>query len=494
MRDWRCLQRFSGMSRAVPPSSARYLSKISRRRLLSLATSAFVGVAMLGAQPRQALPDPLDLETAISIALENNLAIRQARERVRTQHGVVTTVSAAGLPTFSAAGTLLRSDTPTILSVNSALLGTGANLNPNSIIFAPAGRFWRLTFTGTQTLYAGGGIRGAVRSAGLARDAATLDLQATINEALLDARVRFYDVLHTREQIRVQERNLEVLQTQLRYAQARVEAGTAPEFERLRAEVAVANARAPLIRARNDFRLAFEELRRVLGVTTNEPEAQRKIPEFTGTLEFKPEKLDLEAAFAAAQANRPDLRRLAKLVAARGEDVDVARARYFPSVSIYGAGELRKGATDRLNDSIDGARGGVQSRWEIGSRATAGAVVQGGSLLEQARLTEAEARLAAEIEVRRAFSAIEQASELAAATQQGVAQAEEAVRLAQARFEAGTATQLDLLQAQAELTSARTSLLRANHGYNVAVAQLRKAVGAADVEYHDTALGENSPP
>lgn len=482
------------MSRAVAPCSAGYLSKTTRRRLLSLAASAFVGIAVSGAQPRQALPDLLDLETAIVIALESNLAIRQARQRVRTQHGVITTVSAAGLPTFSAAGTLLRSDTPTILSVNSASLSTGASLNPNSIIFAPAGRFWRLTFTGTQTLYAGGGIRAAVRSAGLVRDAAVFDLQTTINESLLEVRVRFYDVLHTREQIRVQERNVEVLQTQLRYAQARVEAGTAPEFDRLRAEVAVANAKAPLIRARNEFRLAFEELRRVLGVTTNEPEAQRKIPEFAGTLEFKPEKLDLDAAFAAAQANRPDLWRLARLVAARGEDVDAARAGYFPSLSIYGSGELRKGPSDRFSDSVDGVRGGLQSRWEIGSRATAGAAAQAGSLLEQARLAEAEARLAAEVEVRRAFSAIEQASELAAATQQGVVQGEEAARLAKARFEAGTATQLDLLQAQAELTSVRTSLLRANHGHSVALAQLRKAVGTADVEYHDPALAGKSVP
>ncbi len=482
------------MSRALAPCRAECLSKTTRCRLLALAASAFVGVAVAGTQPRQALPDPLDLETALSIALESNLAIRQARERVRTQYGVVTTVSAAGLPTVSAAGTLLRSDTPTILNVNSASLSTGANLNPNSIIFAPAGRFWRLTLTGTQTLYAGGGIRTAVRSAGLARDAAVLDLQAAINESLLEVRVRFYDVLHTREQIRVQEQNLEVLETQRRYAEARVEAGTAPEFERVRAEVAVANAKPPLIRVRNDFRLAFEELRRVLGVTTNEPEALRRIPEFTGALEFKHEELDLEAAFAAAQINRPDLRRLAKLTAARSEDVGVARAGYLPSVSIFGAGELRKGPTDRFSDSVDGVRGGLQSRWEIGSRTTAGAVAQAGSLLEQARLAEAEARLAAEVEVRRAFSAIEQANELAMATRQGVAQAEEAARLAQARFEAGTTTQLDLLQAQAELTSARTSLLRSNHGYNVALAQLRKAVGTAELEYHDSTLAARAPP
>ncbi len=473
------------MSRAAPSSNASRFAKTTGRRLLRATASVVLAGATAEAQPPRKIPDPLNLETAISVALENNFAIRQARERIRAQQGIVTTVSAVSLPTVSAAGSYLESSTATILSVNSASVSTGTNFNSTSIIFAPKGRFWRLTFTGAQTLYAGGVIRASIRSAELARDAAVLDLQASINEALLGVRVRFYDVLLAREQIKVQEQNLELLQTQSQYANARAEAGSAPEFERLRAEVAMANAKAPLIRARNDFRLAFEELRRVLGVTTNGQESLRKIPEFPGTLDFGRETFDLEAAIAAALTNRPDLRRLAKFAAARGEDVDAARAGYFPNLSIYGGGDVRKGPTNRLGDSIDGFRGGVQSRWVIGSRATTGAVAQAASQVEQARLTETEARLAIEVEVRRAFSAIEQASELAAATQQGVAQAEEAVRLAEARFKAGTSTQLDLLRAEVELTTARTSRLRAHHGYNVAVAQLRKAVGTAEIEYRD---------
>ena len=45
----------------------------------------------------------------------------------------------------------------------------------------------------------------------------------------------------------------------------------------------MANARVPLITARNDYRLAIEALRQVLGFTTNKPEDFRKIPEFAGT-------------------------------------------------------------------------------------------------------------------------------------------------------------------------------------------------------------------
>jgi outer membrane protein TolC len=107
-------------------------------------------------------------------------------------------------------------------------------------------------------------------------------------------------------------------------------------------------------------------------------------------------------------------------------------------------------------------------------------VVQARSLLEQTRLSLTEAQLAVEVEVRRAFSQWQQAAELAEASQKVVEQAAEAVRLANARYSAGTSTQLDVLQAQVDLTTARTNQIQAYHGYNVAVAALRKATGQAD--------------
>ncbi|MGH7958560.1 MAG: TolC family protein, partial [Opitutaceae bacterium] len=296
------------------------------------------------------------------------------------------TVTAAGLPNLSAAGSYQYSDITTFQT------------SPTPMFF-PEGRFWRMNFIVSQTVFAGGGVRSAMRGAERSREAAMLDFQATVNDALLGVQIRFYDVLLAREQIKVQEQSLQLLERQLADTTSRAQAGTVSEFERLRAEVAVANARTPLIRARNDFRLAVEELRRALGFTTNEPASSQKVPEFVGSLEFSPTTFDLQAAFDAAQKNRPDLQRLGKLVASLEEGVTTARADYFPKVAVSGGGELRKGATNSFGDSVDGLRAGVQSQSKVFNRATTGAVMQATSQLEQARLTEPEARLAAEVEV-----------------------------------------------------------------------------------------------
>ena len=430
---------------------------------VAFATLALAAGGHAAPQPQQPVPDKLDLKSAIGFAIENNFAIRQARERIREQEGVVVEVTARAIPNVGADAVYQRNDMS---------IGQG---------FPPSDRAWQINLTASQVLFAGGGVRSAIKSSKLAREAAVLDLQAVINDALLQVRTAYYTVLLTREQTKVQESNLELLQQQLKTATDRFEAGTISSFEKLRAEVAVANAKVPLITARNDHRLAIESLRQLLGFTTSTPESLRKVPAFDGTLEFTPQNFDLEAAFQAARAHRPDLERIAKLAAAQEQGVIVARSGYYPNVSAFGGLVVRKGATNQVRDSADGWQVGVQSRWDIfDGRATAGRVAQAKSALEQTRLTLTEAQLAVDVEVRRAHSQWQQATELAEASQRVVEQATESVRLANARYNAGTGTQLDVLAAQVDLTTARTNQIQAFYSYNVAVAALRKAMGLSD--------------
>lgn len=438
---------------------------VRRLSIVSLIAAVALSTASLPAAPEPPRPvsPNLDLKGAIGFAIENNFAIRQARERIRQQEGVVIEVSARQIPYVAATG------------------GYQQNDKTLSQSFPASDRSWQIGLTVSQTLYAGGGVSSSIKSSKLAREAALLDLQSVINEALLQVRVAFFNVLLAREKIAVQEQNLQLLQQQLKTTTDRFEAGTVSSFEKLRAEVAVANAKVPLITARNDFRLSIEALRQTLGFTTNTREDLVKLPNFLGTLEYTPVSFDLQASFDAAHANRPDLLRLAKLTAAREESVVGAKSNYYPTVAAFGGWQLRKGVTNDFGDSKDGWLIGVQSQWNIfDGRATAGRVSQARSALEQTRLTLSEAQLAAEVEVRRAYSSWQQATELADASKKVVEQADESVRLANARYNAGTGTQLDVLAAQVDLTTARTNQIQAFYTYDVAVAALRKATGQAD--------------
>lgn len=421
-----------------------------------------------------------DMEAALGYALDHSFAIRQARERVREREGVTTTIAAAGFPTISANASFQRSSTQTAGS---------QGLGP--IFLLPSGKFWRMTVTARQALFAGGGIAAANRAAELVEQASVSALQETAAQVILDVRLRYYNVLLAKEQISVEERNIEVLRRQLADARNRYEVGSVSKFEQIRAEVAVANAQPLLITARNNHRIALEELRQAIGLEPSDPGANTFGVE--GTLQVEPYSIDLAAALATARRNRPELERLAKLKAAAESNEDVARSEYSPRVAATAGSELRKGVTDNFGDSRRGLRAGAEGQWSIASRATAGRVMQAESLAAQSLLTLQEAGLAIDVEVRRASASLDQASELVAATKKTGEQAEETLRIAEVRRGAGSTTQLEVLQAQAALTTARTNQLRAVHAYNTAAAQLRRAIGVSEVSVSVNELQSNAP-
>jgi len=459
------LMRLPSLSNLVAALYERRRRSQTAATVLALLLAALPAVAQINdgkPDPEIAVPESLDLPYSLGFALDNNFAIRQAKERIRQQEGIVLEVRSAQIPNVGASAGYSR---------NAEEIGGGSDRN------------WSVNITARQVLYSGGGVRAGVEAQKLSLDAAVLTLRAVINDALLEVRTRFYTVLVNRERIKVQEQNIELLQRQLQDVKNRFEAGTVSNFEVLRAEVALANAQPALITARNDHRLAIEELRQSLGFVNTNTENVAKVPDFIGTLEFKPVDYDLRSALVSAREKRPDLQRLYKLEAAAEQGITVQRSNYLPTVSAYGAYDWRMNSTgsSSLSNARDGWTVGLSSSWDIfDGRATAGRVAQARSQLELAKLSVAQAQLSVDVDVRRAISTYQQATELAEASKKVVEQAEEAVRLANARFGAGTATQLDVLTSQVDLTTARLNQLQAYYSYNVAVADVRRAMGLGD--------------
>jgi outer membrane protein len=446
----------------APAPSSRSLKPF----VVALALAALpLAAAGLRAQPEG--PAALDLRTAIGIALQHNFTIRQARERIRQQEGVEITVRARRIPNVGATGSYTGN------------AGAISSYGPPD-----EDRAWSVSLQARQVLYAGGGVNAAVRGSALAREAAVLELQGVINTQLLAVRTQFYTVLLDRERIRVQEDSVRLLAEQLKDAQNRFAAGTTSNFEVLRAEVALANGQPPLIQARNDYRVAIERLRQLLGLGTAVagPAAGRE-PEIEGALAAgAPVTLQLADALAAARAARPELQQLARLERAGEQNVTASRAPYLPEFDLVaGYTWVRGPLSAGWDDRHDGWTAGVQTNWSLfDGRATAGRVVQAKSQLEQARLTLADTTLAVEVQVRQAYSSLVEAWELVQASSKTVEQAQEALRLANVRYGAGTATQLDVLTSQVALTEARLNQLQAYYGYSVTQAAMRQAMGRPD--------------
>jgi outer membrane protein TolC len=412
------------------------------------------------------VPDKLTLDDALRFALENSFAIRQARERLKEQEGLIVEVRADALPNVSASGRYTRDDR----DFTQGLAGGRGYQD------------WTAGVYVRQVLYRGGAVGAALDAARTTREAAVLDLRAVVDEVLLQVRTRFADVLLARERIEVREQGVNLLREQLQTVRNRFEAGSVSQFEVLTAEVALANAQPPLINARNSFRIAVDELRSVLGYRGGFGPDLTKLPEFAGELRFDPVQFQLESSLAAARERRPELLRLEQIRLARESGVTVARSGYLPQLYLTAGYETRKlQASNAFSDSRDGWTAGLEGSWALfdGAR-TRGQVAQARARLNQARLGVSEQTLDIEVEVRRALSGLQEAAELAEAAGKVVGQAEEALRLADVRYRNGAATQLDVLQARVALTEAQLNRLEANYRHTVALATVRRAIGESN--------------
>ena len=149
---------------------------------------------------------------------------------------------------------------------------------------------------------------------------------------------------------------------------------------------------------------------------------------------------------------------------------------------LAGYGGRNTAFNNNLSQVVDGVTTGAQLSWTIfDGLLTQGRIDEAKAHYEGAKVDVDNQSRRIELEVRTQYSQFIEAREVLESQKKVQEQAEEALRLASARSEAGTGTQLDVLSAQTSLTEARSTQVQALHDYDVA----RVRAGACDwPEYH----------
>jgi outer membrane protein TolC len=160
--------------------------------------------------------------------------------------------------------------------------------------------------------------------------------------------------------------------------------------------------------------------------------------------------------------------------------VRAAAGQWLPTVTATGGGEWISSPTNSSwHDISKGWIATVQGSlpiWDSG--AIAGQVIQQRALLSEARFTYEDDVRQVELEIQQAYSNLLQNQELIKSQEKNVELADEALRLAKARLDAGAGVQLDVLNAQVQLLTAQTTQLQGLFGYNSSLAEFDRATGA----------------
>ena len=156
-----------------------------------------------------------------------------------------------------------------------------------------------------------------------------------------------------------------------------------------------------------------------------------------------------------------------------------AKSGYKPTVSVFaGYDWVNSSFSTDLGNKFDGWNAGAQLSWNIFDGAlTHGKVIQANAQYEHAKTDLLDQSRQIELAVRTAYSDFIEARETLDSQIKVQEQADEALREARARAEAGTGTQLDVLDAETSLTQARTTQIQAEHDYVAARARLERAIG-----------------
>src|SRR5437764_5207055 len=195
---------------------------------------------------------------------------------------------------------------------------------------------------------------------------------------------------------------------------------------------------------------------------------------------YIPRPINLADAIELGKERRPFLKQARANVLNQLQQVRPAAAQWIPTITTTGGGEWISSPTNSSwHDISKGWIATVQGSlpiWDSG--AIAGQVIQQRALLSEAELTYDDDIRQVELEVQTAYSNLLQNRELIKSQEKNVEQAEEALRLAKARLDAGAGVQLDVLNAQVQLLTAQSTRLQALFGYNSSLAEFDRATGA----------------
>ena len=297
---------------------------------------------------------PLSLRDAVEVALRQNSAVLKSQADLAAAYGVVVQARAVQFPRVAG-------------SINHTLIDQGAI---EQFPFGGGSRTpdqsWNVRVQITQSIYEGGKIDSAKRTADLTRDQALLQHQTILADTVLAVRVNYDDALLAAQQILVQDASLELLKKELQDNQRRFEAGTVPRFNVLRAEVELANSRPRLIRARNALRIAKNNLANLLGYDVPRAIVDDIPLQLTGKLEADPSDIELPIALAKALEQRTELAALRKAEQLRKEAITVAEAGRKPSAQVFaGVGSHSSRFSQHLTRDVSGWDIGWQASWNI---------------------------------------------------------------------------------------------------------------------------------
>lgn len=408
----------------------------------------------------EAVTMDIDLKGAVTTAIQNNRDITIAELKRREAEADVSAAAAKKNPSVSYSWQ--RNQYPT--QVVTTVVGTQSSNHGYSQGINVSWPIW--TF---------GKVEGAIDAARYQKNIADLNVYKTEADTKLAAVQAYYQYLEAVKLAEVQAQSVTDYASHLNNVQQQFDAGIVAKLDVLSSNVSLANAKQKSIAADNTRDVAEANLNNIMRVpmntTLNPLDKNFPEPEFD---------LTMEQAILMAQKYRWELVEADYGVKAAEASLRSAKAGYLPTVSVGGGYSWKEASVTAVDKDDWAVQGGLSwSLWDGG--ATQASVKKADAAVKTAQETLLQAREKIELEVRQDYLNVLSYKEQIRAAEASVAQAEEAYKIATVRYSSGVGINLDVLDAELALNTARTNYITALYNYNIGLATLEHAMGVPAV-------------
>lgn len=416
------------------------------------------------AAPKSSTLD-IDLRGAVTLAIQNNRDITIAELQRREAEADVSAAAAKKNPSLS----------------DTWSAGRAKSVGEDAI-----GNSFGNGLTVSWPIWTGGAVESAIDSARYAKNISDLEVYRTEAATKLSAVKAYYNYLEAIKKAEVQHESVSDYQSHLTNVQQQFDAGVVAKLDVLTSNVSLANAKRASIAADNTRDVAEANLNNIMRIPMN-----TKINALDKDFPEPEFDITMDQAILMAQKYRWELVEADYQVRVANENLRSAKAGYMPTVAVNSGYNWKDSDFPGFANKGWSIGGSVSwPIWDGGATQAAIKKAEAGVKVAQEQLLQS--RESVELEVRQDYLNILAAKEQIRATEASVAEAEEAYKIAEVRYSSGVGTNLDVLDAELQLSTARTNYISALYNYNIGLATLENAMGIPAVIHPEFAAGSEN--
>lgn len=407
-----------------------------------------------------------DLPSIIRYALKNNPNLKMSGKDIEIEEYEISAAKANRMPKIDLGGgvTRFRYDTPLTPAVIMPPIGAGTEFPVYRRTIWDAGVSFRLP------LFKGGRLYRAVNVTEIKKAIAEDFYMVNRQELIYNLTSVYCKIVQLEKLLLANEQTVRQLESHKKNVELFLQTGAVARIDLLKTDVELSHAMERKLVVKNNLAGTYELLRALMGMDNMDTEIsiipENKMNEFYPTL---------EESMNRAFSQRPDYKAIAKKKLIAEERIKIAEGKRLPDV--FAAGEYVARA---------GHQTSFKENWNYGVRFSV-PLFDGGLIrseinkekagLEKVKEEERALRLLVNREVKDAHLQIANARERIEVTGKAIESAKENARVEALKYNTGTGTSTDVIDAQTALLRAEIDYYQAIFDREAAFAYLKKAIG-----------------